>query len=157
MVRHLLVAWWLSLSYSNAEIPNAAAKQKSWKASSCYIYFLVKHLPLSHHSCSYNTTTLCHTISLQKWEFLPFPTSFLSFPLCEQMSLHPTPFQSPDCRPSHWMLIPILCSFPAVRSWGGSLLWLLRGENWTSWNALVRLLCCYSSGGGLARRSHRHC
>lgn len=41
---------------------------------------------LSHQSCSYNTATLCHTISLWKWEFLPFPTSF-SASLC--VSRHP--------------------------------------------------------------------
>lgn len=113
---------------------------------------------LSHHSCSYNTTALCHTITLQKWEFLPFPTSFLCFPLCEQTCPtppHPISVTRLLTRPSHWMLTPILCCFPAVRSWGGSLLWLLHGENWISWNALVRF--CSSKEGGLALRNHRHC
>lgn len=112
---------------------------------------------LFHHSCSYNTTTLCHTISLQKWKVLPFSTSFLCFLLCEQTPPLPSPSQWPHCCPSHWMLTPLLCCFPAARSWGGSLLWLLHGENWISWNALVRVLCCCCGGAGLARRSPRHC
>lgn len=89
----------------------------------------------------------------------PFSTSTLSAspkyhlpdPCCEQTWTHTPPFPSSDCYPSHWILTPIWWCFPAVRSWGGSLLWLLHEENWTSWNALVRLLCYYSNGVGWLR------
>lgn len=86
MARHLLVAWWLSLSYSNAEIPNA--EQKSWKASSCYNYFLVNHLPpLS----SELLIQYCHIMSYHqpmKMGIFAFSYLFLCFPLCEQTPPH---------------------------------------------------------------------
>lgn len=93
----------------------------------------------------------------------PFSTSTFSaspkYPpqplLWANLYAHTYPFPSSDCYRSH-ILTPIWWCFPAVRSWGGSLLWLLREENWTSWNALVRLLCYCSNGGGLAQRSWRH-
>lgn len=112
---------------------------------------------LSHHSCSYSTTTLSYHQPLEM-AIVAFSHLLFLLPfMWANTPPYPTPFQSPDCCSSHWMLTPILCCFPAVRSWGGSLLWLLHGENQISWNALVRLLCCCSSGGGLAGRSHRHC
>lgn len=85
---------------------------------------------LSHHSCSYNTTTLCHTISLRKWEILPFPTSFLCFPLCEQTPSTPPHF-------SHQTDVP-------QTEW-----WYLFCAVFQQWEAEVDL--CFGSSAGRTR------
>lgn len=48
IARHLLDTLWLSFSYPNTEISNAAAEQRTWKTSSCHNKPLMNHLaPLS--------------------------------------------------------------------------------------------------------------
>lgn len=124
-------------------------------------------LPLSHHRCPYNTTTLCHTVSLQNQEVFAFshppsplllsllPPSILS---CEQTCTPPTPH---FC---HQAAITYIES------------WHLSGDVSQQWEAEVDL--CFGSstrrtgppgmpwwdcsaaaatGGGLAQRSGSHC